>query len=39
MATAVVVVAAVVVVVAVAADTQDGSVDTVDWFNVCFENV
>jgi hypothetical protein len=28
-----------VVVVAVAADTQDGSVDTVDWFNVCFENV
>jgi hypothetical protein len=29
----------VVVVVVVAADTHDGSVDTVDWFRVCFENV
>ena len=24
---------------AAAVDTHDGSVDTVDWFRVCFENV
>jgi hypothetical protein len=45
MATAAVVVAVVVmmlvmvVVAAVAVDTHDDSVDTVDWFRVCVENV
>ena len=29
----------VLVMMAAAVDTHDGSVDTVDWFRVCFENV
>ena len=29
----------VLVMMAAAMDTYDGSVDTVDWFCVCFENV
>ena len=29
----------VLVMMAAAMDTYDGSVDTVDWFRVCFENV
>jgi hypothetical protein len=29
----------VLVMMATAVDTHDGSVDTVDWFCVCFENV
>ena len=29
----------VLVMMAAAVDTRDGSVDTVDWFRVCFENV
>jgi hypothetical protein len=33
------VVAAVVVVVVAVVDTHDDSVDTVEWFRVCFENV
>jgi hypothetical protein len=28
----------VLVIMAAAVDTPDGSVDTVDWFRVCFEN-
>ena len=28
-----------VLAMAAAMDTHDGSVDTVDWFRVCFENV
>ena len=28
-----------VLVMMAAVDTHDGSVDTVDWFRVCFENV
>ena len=28
-----------VLVMVMAADTHDGSVDTVYWFRVCFENV
>ena len=27
------------VMMVAAVDTRDGSVDTVDWFRVCFENV
>jgi hypothetical protein len=26
-------------ILAAAVDTHDGSLDTVDWFRVCFENV
>jgi len=29
----------ILVMLATAVDTHDGSVDTVDWFRVCFENV
>ena len=29
----------VLVMMAAVVDTHDGSVDTVDWFRVCFENV
>ena len=29
----------VLVMMTAAVDTHDGSVDTVDWFRVCFENV
>jgi hypothetical protein len=29
----------VLVIMAAAVDTPDGSVDTVDWFRVCFENI